>query len=294
MKVLLSEIKTRSINKFKFIYSFSSSAILGFLSQRKYKNIKTFCLFIGYPRSGHTLIASLLDAHPNIIIGIEWDVLDHVRLGFKRRQIFYSLIRSSNHFMKVGKNSWTGYSYKVNNSWQGKYKILEVIGDKFAGTSTLKLKENPALLTKLETIIKIKPKLIHIIRNPFDIITTETLRRVEYRKINNTPNHLDLLVEIRKFFQRAENIKKLKTDNKYEIYDLYHEKTISEPINSLKNLITFLGLTANNNYLNNCATIINSIPNKSRLKFHWPKELIDFVTNEIHKYEFLRHYNFTN
>ena len=37
---------------------------------------KTFLMFIGYPRSGHTLISSLLDAHPNAIVTNEFNVID--------------------------------------------------------------------------------------------------------------------------------------------------------------------------------------------------------------------------
>lgn len=33
--------------------------------------IHTFVLFVGYPRSGHSLIGSIMDAHPNVIIAHE-------------------------------------------------------------------------------------------------------------------------------------------------------------------------------------------------------------------------------
>ena len=52
-----------------------------------FKDVKTFCMFIGYPRSGSTLIGSLLDAHPNIIIAHELDVFRYIRAGFNKRQI---------------------------------------------------------------------------------------------------------------------------------------------------------------------------------------------------------------
>jgi hypothetical protein len=37
--------------------------------------VRSFCLFIGYPRSGHSLVGSLLDAHPDIAIAHEVNVL---------------------------------------------------------------------------------------------------------------------------------------------------------------------------------------------------------------------------
>jgi hypothetical protein len=36
-----------------------------------FSNVRTFILFVGYPRSGHSLIGSIMDAHPNIIIAHE-------------------------------------------------------------------------------------------------------------------------------------------------------------------------------------------------------------------------------
>ena len=39
-------------------------------------------MFIGYPRSGHSLIGSLLDVHPNAIVAHELDALKFVGAGF--------------------------------------------------------------------------------------------------------------------------------------------------------------------------------------------------------------------
>jgi len=33
-----------------------------------FSEIETYCTFIGYSRSGHSIIAALLDAHPNIVM----------------------------------------------------------------------------------------------------------------------------------------------------------------------------------------------------------------------------------
>ena len=44
--------------------------------------VETYCMFIGYLRSGHRLIASLLDAHPNAIATHELDALKFVGARF--------------------------------------------------------------------------------------------------------------------------------------------------------------------------------------------------------------------
>ena len=38
-------------------------------------HLTAFLLFVGYSRSGHTLVGSLLDGHPNAIIGNEYGAL---------------------------------------------------------------------------------------------------------------------------------------------------------------------------------------------------------------------------
>jgi hypothetical protein len=37
----------------------------GVRHRASFAHVESFCMFIGYPRSGHTLIGSILDAHPN-------------------------------------------------------------------------------------------------------------------------------------------------------------------------------------------------------------------------------------
>ena len=290
----MREITNLVINKLFFLYSFFKSKFFGFLYQKRFNKIKTFCLFIGYPRSGHSLVASLLDAHPDITVGMEWGVLPYIKLGYKKRQIFYSLIRNSFLYTNKKNNIWTGYSYKVHNSWQGKYKTLQVIGDKQGGRTSIYLKEDPDLLLKLEKIINQKPKLIHVIRNPFDIITTTTFRKFEKSKIKKEPNDVDLLPFIKHFFERAEVVKYFKKQNNYDVFDLYHEDFIKDPEKHLENLILFLGLKVNTDYLRTCASIVYSLPHVSRLRLNWPPELIQYVEKKINDYPFLNHYKFHN
>ena len=58
--------------------------------------VRSFCLFIGYPRSGHSLVGSLLDAHPDIAIAHEVNVLGLVAGNdLDRRTLFHTLLRRS-------------------------------------------------------------------------------------------------------------------------------------------------------------------------------------------------------
>ena len=73
-------IVDRIFRKFRFILSYLRSLSFGYLRQHRYKSIESFIIFVGYPRSGHSLIAALLDAHPEIVISMEWGALSHLRM----------------------------------------------------------------------------------------------------------------------------------------------------------------------------------------------------------------------
>lgn len=289
------------IELLKAIYSlvreygfYIKSYLGGIFSRNKFKSVKTFCLFIGYPRSGHSLVASLLDAHPNIAIGMEWDVLYYLEKGYKRNQIFWSLLKNSKMFSSKSNNIWTGYNYKVESPWQGNYSTIKVIGDKKASITSLRIIQNSEIINILFKVINNNIKFIHVIRNPYDIITTMTIRFIQKTFPNKEPEYYDLLPNIRRFFINAELIKKLKKENQVAIIDVYHERLISNPIKCLNEIIDFLDINAEKEYFNSCSKIIFEKPNKSRYKLSWPNELKLFVQNEIEKYDFLSHYSFEN
>ena len=128
-------------------------------------------MFIGHARTGHSLVGALLDGHPNIIIAHELNVLKYIQKGYNQSQIFYLLIKRSKEIVANGCKR-AGYTYKVPEQWQGKYRKIKVIGDKKGGMSTKMLENNLMLLDKLDKVIKKKIKYIHVKRNPFDVITT--------------------------------------------------------------------------------------------------------------------------
>ena len=99
------EIIKRVPNAHLFLKSFINSLKYN----DSFKNINTFCLFLGYSRSGHSLVGSLLDAHPNVIIGHEVDVLYLSQKGYSRDQILSIILENSKIFAKVGRG-WSGYS----------------------------------------------------------------------------------------------------------------------------------------------------------------------------------------
>ena len=100
---------------------FLQSLIGGFAHREAFQHLETFCTFIGYPRSGHTLIGSLIDAHPNALVADELNALRFIDAGFSRNQICYLMLRNSQKSAAAGRER-TGYRYDVPGQWQGRHE----------------------------------------------------------------------------------------------------------------------------------------------------------------------------
>lgn len=262
------------------------SAYGGFQNRKKFENLKIYCDFIGHSRSGHTLIGALLNAHPNIAIADELGVLKYAYLGFSRHQIYYLILKYSQLDLQRMRNI-SGYAYQIPNQWQGRVKNLQVVGDKDGQGTTIRLSISPLYLRRLYSILDIEVKFIHVVRNPYDNISTITKRRKDLKgELNNGINHYFSLCEIIANFK--------KTLNSNQLFELKHESFIENPKTHLQELCNFLGVEADDDYLNDCASIVYKSPHKSRHDFPWNKELIEIVKNKIDEFPFLQGYSYEN
>lgn len=234
------------------------------------------------------MIGSILDAHENMIVGLELNVLRYIKLGFSRNQILCLILNNSKHHAKKGR-SWMGYSYHVKDQWQGKFSRLLVLGDKKGGMTSRILYYYPDLLTKAQKRLGCKIRFIHVIRNPYDIITTRA-RHGKTKDLELDEKIIDNTID--NFFMDVESVNRLKMLEQSEIFDLRFENFIMKPEESLKNLCNFLGVKTTGEYLKSCKEIIYETPHKSRFEYDWSPELIRKVNAEIQKYPFLKDYSF--
>jgi hypothetical protein len=257
------------------------SALGSWVNKKSFERVESFCMFIGYPRSGHTLIGSLLDAHPNAVIADEMDALKYVQAGFSRNQLFYLLLRGSRRAARVGRQR-AGYSYHVPGQWQGGFDNLRVIGDKAGGISAVRLAAFPFLLDTLSNGFNTRVKFIHVTRNPYDVIST--MADWARSPLENSCG---------RFFDFAESIDQIKKEpKKAEIYDLKHEDFIASPKTALKELCRFLNLEEDESYLEACASIVYKSPHQSRLKTPWTPDLINDLKQKMNRFPFLKDYSF--
>ena len=64
------------------------------LPQDVIDNVQVFFIFLGYPRSGHTILGALMDAHPNIVVSHQYNPCVNSRLSNKKR-LFNKMYKNS-------------------------------------------------------------------------------------------------------------------------------------------------------------------------------------------------------
>ncbi len=238
-------------------------------------------MFVGYPRSGHTLVGSLIDAHRRAIISNELNIIGHVKRGFSRNQIYALIVANSRAFARNG-SEWNGYSYAVPGQWQGRFDRLEVIGDKRGAGTIRQLRVNAGLFEKMKQTIDADLRFIHVIRNPFDNISTIVRR-----------HRWPLEQAVTYYFTLCGTVADLKTQaGPAAVLDTFHEQVVARPEEEIAAICRFLGLDPDPDYVRDCASIIFPAPRQTRTEITWPGALIDAVRSQAAAFPWLRRYTY--
>jgi hypothetical protein len=246
-----------------------------------FPDAERFCLFIGQARSGHSLIGSLLNAHPDMVISHELDAVRFVEKGFHRGQLFTLILRRDRVFGSMNR-TWSGYDYNVPHQYQGRFDRLRVIGDKRGRTSALRLGAQPELVERVRKVVGLPIRVVHITRNPFDNIATEAVRR-----------GLSLTAATAWFDESCRAIARVRPLlEPTELVDLPYEVFTADPKAALSELCLFLGVDAEASYLADCASIVWPSTKRRRDAVEWSAEDRQAVERLIERYEFLDGYRF--
>ncbi len=262
------------------------TAILVRQQPNLFRNLETYCMFIGHNKSGASMIGSLLDAHSNCIFSDEANTLQYLHTGLSRDQVFHLLLKNSRREKMKGRvtaRRLGGYSWEVPGQWQGRFSRLEVIGDSTSGTSTRTLGEHPEFVGELKTLMAgVKVKFILVVRNPFDPISLIMIRGK--RSFENAIQH---------YFSNCELVKKLQSMIPAEdILPVRYETFVTEPITQLTRIADHLGLEAEQEYLEACASVMHPNPEQSRYQVEWSEAWVRAVEEKIKSFNFLDGYSF--
>ena len=243
-----------------------------------------FCLFVGYARSGSSVVGSIIDAHPNAVISHEYNILSSViKDKLNRQELFDGIIAKSQNLNKKGR--WSGgangevYNHNIEGQIKREDSIIHVIGDKKSGSATKILRALPnrpiehridkvkRIITALEGKTELPCMFIHVMRNPYDIVAAQIQSRINF-------NFLSFLGGVKTM------------DVMRELYrdrwlDVYHEDLIANPAPEIIKINDFLGLAQNKSHLDFSAKHLDFEPKLRRFEIKWPPRLKQKIKNKI-------------
>lgn len=257
------------------------------IDSAQFRDLEAFCFFLGYPRSGHSLIGSCLDAHSDVVIAHEADVLKmHAKNGWSRDRIFQAIVdNSAEQASRATGRTQSGYIYEVPGQWQGRSRRLRVIGDKGGGEGSRRLAADPSELRKFIAHIGLPTRVLHITRNPFDVIA----RIARVTRKGQRKQTLD--EALLRFEVLAVTNAGIIDSGQFDILTLRHEDFVSDAATELRKLCEFVGVDADDDYVAACAGIVWEKPHRTRELVEWSDEQIAKVESIIASHDFLAGYS---
>ena len=271
--------------------------------------IKTFVFFIGLARSGHSIVAAMLDSHPHIVISNELDVFNNVlnhpkvNRSFLFNQIWHTSYKKATSTLQSTRK---GYSLAIDGLYQGSYQsYINVIGDKHGGKAIKAFLANPKLLesqlSQLQTL-DLTIKVFHVIRNPYDNIATMVMydhfnkNHSEVAKIKNSNSTLNAgnkLVDkaINYYFEFYKESEEMRWQFKLDVMDVHGKDLINNPRVIVSKICMFLPVSCSHDYLDTVSRKIFGSESKTRYKLKWTDDQILKVKQNIGKFSNLRQYS---
>jgi hypothetical protein len=250
-------------------------------------NPDCFLSFVCTGQSGHTIIAAIVDTHKHAMISEEKQV---IRKFAKKRyatvdEMYEEVIKDSTTRVQ-GTGSYRRRIGTIDGQWQGKYDgSIKVIGDKCGWDSIGRYKDRGAKskeLLSFESWLGVPVKVIHALRNPYDIISNWTVGKP-----------WPLKNSIKTFEQFAHSSQKVCYDSDFpreSILQVRNEDLCRYPSDWIVEICHFLSLTPYPDYVDACASIIFKSPNRRISEVEWDSKSIEKVEKIINEYHFLDGY----
>ena len=286
------------------------------LPQYVVDHVKTFVFFLGHGHSGHSIVASLMDSHPHMVISHEVDLFTKLSKGIiapNKTKIFNAIWGNTVKTIIDGVRARNGKGYNliVDSACEGRYAdYIDVIGDK-KGSKTVSLlwknSEKWLAAFKILKSLNVTLKVILVLRNPYDVIASSLLldsyiynmkysfSRFANIKKNNaiitfSPDVINSFID--DYFTYIRVIMDGKKEYNLDIIEIHNKDLILDPRGTLLKLCGSLGVTCSDSYLDICSNKIYDTESRTRHLVNWTDEGLQMVQLNIGKYSLLKEYTF--
>ena len=271
------------------------------------ENVQRFLLLVGQSGIGLSVVAGMLDSHPNIVIASEYDLLSkfvmYPQIHSDKQWLFSSLLENSRLSSLQGlRNEHSSkkkkHALNVPRGWQGQYsKQISVIGDNNHGLIAERYPRNHSLFEhtyqKLQKTLGIPIYVFYIIGNPLDSIATMLLKNIQWRQsINITRKYRNEFVKkgVLNYFKQVHRVLDIIKNTSLDIIEIHIEDLIYEPNNSMQIICSHLNVECSQAYLTLCENLIYTSKFRSRDLIHWSDDNIKLVQYRSQEFNFLKGY----
>ena len=277
--------------------------------------VKRFVFFVGYARSGHSIVAALMDAHPNMVVAHEFNIFQALvgddgstRPRFAdKREIYKALLQRSRRSLQgegIRVTDRKGYTLSVDGLWQGNFKDLKVIGDKAGGKTVQVYLKTPLKMRdayeRLKRTVGVPLTVLHVVRNPFDIVATGALykaspafrEKLNISLSNKLDNENDLTAKANQCFRQASNVSSMIKELKLDVMEIHHEEFVANPREVLLKICGKLGVDCPEEYLRVCEEKVYQSPTNTRNLVVWTPTLHAYMTENMKKFPFFKNYQY--
>jgi hypothetical protein len=246
----------------------------------EWAHLRAFCLFLGYGRSGHSLIGSLIDAHPQAVVAHEYHAVRACFEGTPRDVLLTEIFEQAQAQARdgrVGSRADGGvYRYDIAGQCKHDRRLIEIIGSKKgAGSAWQFAQRGIDRLTEFKAYIDLPVKILHVVRNPFDMIAGARLARGESR--------VTALIRI------VDAIRSRHRDDHW--LDMHFEDLLAAPQTQIPALLRFLELPVDAAHLQHCRQHLFATPRARRHDVIWTHEERRAVEAVIERHDFLHRYS---
>ena len=270
----------------------------GSLSDDVIHGVKRFIFFAGYSQNGHNLVASMLDAHPHVIISHEYLLFEKWQVHpteHSDKHWLFNTLYSKNRLLTDTKGSIRNLI--IPGSWQGQYDtFLSIIGDNSGWPTVEVFKRNKEkfidVYNQLKRTVQVPIDVIHVIRNPYDDIATMFLHKRNATYDGNKQDSTE--AQILRFFEEVNSVVEMITTVHLSTIEVHNIDMITKPKITMRILCDRLRILCSEQLLQMCTHKIFSSEYKSRRLIKWTPHLIELVAKNIQKYDHLKRYSFTS